>query len=45
VVTGAAVEMTPEDSRAAVIAEQEALLADAQDALRWVADNLRDLWD
>jgi hypothetical protein len=46
--TLAAVELTVEADRAAAEAEareDEVLLAGAQDALRWVADNLRDLWD
>ena len=46
--TLAAVELTVEERRAAAEAEareDEVLLAGAQDALRWVADNLRDLWD
>jgi hypothetical protein len=43
-----AVQMTGEADRAAAeveLPDDEVLLADAQNALRWVADNLRDLWD
>jgi hypothetical protein len=42
------VELTAEEKRAAAkaaVCNEEDLLAGAQDALRWVADNLRDLWD
>jgi hypothetical protein len=38
-------EMTGGEYSAAANAEEEVRLAGAQDALRWVADNLRDLWD
>ena len=46
--TLAAVERTVEEDRAAAEAEareDDLLLARAQDGLRWVADNLSDLWD
>jgi hypothetical protein len=46
--TLSAVQMTGEDDRVAAkveVPDDEVLLADAQNALRWVADNLRDLWD
>jgi hypothetical protein len=41
----AAGEITGVDYSSAANAEEEVLLAGAQDALRWVAGNLRDLWD